>query len=69
MENTPGSTRCTDGKDNDCDTKIDLADPGCQSTEKCDGKDNDGALAPKGIYLYQIDSGSEKVTGSIFLAR
>ncbi len=42
VENVPGSPRCTDGKDNDCDGKIDLADSGCQAPEKCDGKDNDG---------------------------
>ena len=42
VENPPGSPRCTDGKDNDCDGAIDLADSSCQAPEKCDGKDNDG---------------------------
>lgn len=42
VEGPPGSPRCIDGKDNDCDSLIDLADPSCQAPEKCDGKDNDG---------------------------
>ena len=41
-ETGPGSARCTDGIDNDCDGLLDLADAGCQEEEKCDGKDNDG---------------------------
>lgn len=41
-ETGPGSARCTDGIDNDCDGLTDLADPGCQEPEKCDGKDNNG---------------------------
>jgi hypothetical protein len=41
-ENTPGAGKCVDGLDNDCDGLVDLADPGCQTAEKCDGKDNDG---------------------------
>src|SRR5258706_2441061 len=41
-ENTPGEDRCVDGDDNDCDGLTDLADPGCQTPEKCDGQDNDG---------------------------
>jgi len=34
--------RCSDGVDNDCDGFADLSDPGCQSSELCDGMDNDG---------------------------
>ena len=41
-ENTPGSGKCLDGIDNDCDGLTDLADPGCRAPETCDGKDNDG---------------------------
>jgi hypothetical protein len=41
-ENTPGTGNCIDGKDNDCDGYVDLADSGCQTGEKCDGIDNDG---------------------------
>jgi hypothetical protein len=43
-ENDPESPACSDGLDNDCDGKIDIQDPGCQTPEKCDGKDNDGDL-------------------------
>jgi hypothetical protein len=42
VEGPAGSASCHDGKDNDCDGLIDLADPNCQSAEKCDGLDNDG---------------------------
>jgi len=50
-ESGPGSARCTDGIDNDCDGKIDLVDPGCQEPEKCDGKDNDGdGVVDNGFY-------------------
>jgi len=42
IESGPGSLRCRDGQDNDCDGVTDLADSGCQEVEKCDGKDNDG---------------------------
>lgn len=41
-ETTPGTGNCVDGKDNDCDGFVDLADSGCQTAEKCDGIDNDG---------------------------
>jgi hypothetical protein len=41
-ENTPGTGRCVDGIDNDCDGLVDIADSGCQSSELCDGIDNDG---------------------------
>jgi hypothetical protein len=41
-ENTPGSGKCVDGLDNDCDGSTDLADSSCQTAEKCDGADNDG---------------------------
>jgi hypothetical protein len=41
-EHTPGTGNCVDGKDNDCDGFVDLADSGCQTAEKCDGIDNDG---------------------------
>jgi hypothetical protein len=41
-ENEAGSSVCADGKDNDCDGLVDVADVGCQSPEICDGKDNDG---------------------------
>lgn len=41
-EDTPGKGKCVDGKDNDCDGFVDLADTGCQTAEKCDGIDNDG---------------------------
>ncbi|HXU10939.1 MAG TPA: putative metal-binding motif-containing protein [Candidatus Binatia bacterium] len=42
FENTPGTGRCTNGIDDDCDGLTDLADSGCQQAEKCDGLDNDG---------------------------
>ncbi len=42
IEGPPGSPRCADGKDNDCDGIVDLNDSSCQAPEKCDGKDNDG---------------------------
>lgn len=42
VESPPGSPRCTDGKDNDCDGLIDLADPDCQAPERCDNSDNNG---------------------------
>ncbi len=42
IEGPPGSFRCSDGFDNDCDGLKDLDDPDCQEPEKCDGKDNDG---------------------------
>ncbi len=41
-EDTPGTGNCVDGKDNDCDGFVDLADSGCKTAEKCDGIDNDG---------------------------
>ena len=41
-ENTPGSGKCVDGLDNDCDGSVDLADTTCQTAEVCDGADNDG---------------------------
>jgi len=41
-ESPPGSSRCADGLDNDCDGLIDLDDPDCQEPEKCDGQDNNG---------------------------
>jgi len=41
-EGPAGSPSCADGKDNDCDGATDVADPGCQTAEKCDGLDNDG---------------------------
>ncbi len=42
LEATPGTGKCIDGKDNDCDGLTDLADPGCQAAELCDDADNDG---------------------------
>jgi hypothetical protein len=42
IEGPAGNGRCSDGKDNDCDTLTDLADPNCQTAEVCDGLDNDG---------------------------
>jgi len=42
VEGPPGSNRCKDGLDNDCDGFVDLEDPDCQEPERCDGKDNDG---------------------------
>jgi hypothetical protein len=42
VEGPPGSFRCSDGFDNDCDDLIDQKDPDCQTPEVCDGKDNDG---------------------------
>jgi hypothetical protein len=41
-ENEPGDASCNDEVDNDCDGLTDLNDPGCQTNEICDGKDNDG---------------------------
>lgn len=41
-ENKPGDTVCTDGLDNNCNGLFDINDPGCQTSEICDGKDNDG---------------------------
>ncbi len=42
IEGPPGSSKCNDGRDNDCDRLIDFDDPDCREDEKCDGKDNDG---------------------------
>ena len=33
------------------------------------GLDIDGSPAPKGIYIYQIDAGTEKLRGTVVLAR
>ncbi len=41
-EDTPGTGRCIDGLDNDCDGYVDIADADCQEEERCDGVDNDG---------------------------
>lgn len=42
VEGPPGSFRCEDNFDNDCDELVDQKDPDCQSPEICDGIDNDG---------------------------
>jgi len=42
VENTPGTGKCVDGIDNNCDGKVDLDDPNCQTAEICDGLDNNG---------------------------
>jgi hypothetical protein len=44
LEGPAGNATCSDGLDNDCDTTVDLIDPGCQPTREgnCeDGVDND----------------------------
>lgn len=42
VEGPPGSFRCSDGFDNDCDGLKDIEDPDCQEPEQCDGQDNNG---------------------------
>ena len=42
VEGPPGRLHCEDGADNDCDGLTDIRDPGCQSSEICDKKDNNG---------------------------
>jgi len=42
IEEPPNSFHCDDGFDNDCDGLTDIRDPGCQSPEICDKRDNDG---------------------------
>ncbi len=34
-----------------------------------DGRDQDGAVVPSGVYLYKITAGKEKATGSLVVAR
>lgn len=34
-----------------------------------DGRDADGALAPKGVYLYQIESSGKTIRGTVVAAR
>jgi hypothetical protein len=34
-----------------------------------DGHDNQGAVVPSGVYLYKIQAGKEKVTGTVVVAR
>jgi len=60
VENTPGTGHCVDGVDNDCDGKVDLDDPNCQTAEVCDGLDNNGnGLADEGFNLGQLCSVGE----------
>ncbi len=42
LEGPPGTLRCSDGLDNDCDGLTDLNDPDCEGEEICDGIDNNG---------------------------
>ena len=34
-----------------------------------DGRDNDGNPAPKGIYIYQIETSDDSIRGTVVLAR
>ncbi|HXH27796.1 MAG TPA: putative metal-binding motif-containing protein [Candidatus Polarisedimenticolia bacterium] len=68
-EGPPGSAKCKDGLDNDCDGKTDLADDGCLSAELCDGIDNnnngliDETFTDLGDPCFTDDKGACKGTG------